>query len=105
MLIVRASTSSREHGNTTIHQLPVSTFAFELPTSTPSDVEPPPGCGPKPKKPRVDSARTAATTENVRATRIGPMAFGSRWRSTTRTFDAPSARDASMNSRSLRART
>ena len=47
----------------------------------------------------------AATTEKVRATRIGPIELGSRWRMTMRKFDAPTARDASMNSRSLSAST
>ncbi len=66
---------------------------------------PDPAAGPKPKNDSVDSAMTAATTASVSATRIGPIEFGSRWRTTMRRSDAPSARDASMNSRSFSAST
>ena len=64
-----------------------------------------PGCGPNPKNDSVDSATTAPITDSVSATRIGPIEFGSRCDVTIRKLDAPTARDASMNSRSFSAST
>ncbi len=61
------------------------------------------GWMPKPRNDSVLSTRIASATTSVAFTMIGPMQFGSTWRTMMRVFDAPIARAASTNSRSRRA--
>src|SRR5438067_6577655 len=63
------------------------------------------GWTPNPRNDRVDSVMMAAAMARVAFTRMGPMVFGSTWRTMIRACEAPEARAASTYSFSLIERT